>query len=235
MKRLLALAALMSTLAFTACADKAKDKADAGPVTEDEKTLYAIGMFLSRQVEPFDLKPEEVAQVQKGFADGIAGNKGDFKAEEFVPKIQALQMARMQAVQDKVNAEASAYVDKVAKESGGTKTESGMLVKHTVEGKGPSPAATDLVKVHYTGKFTDGKEFDSSVSRGEPAEFMLNQVIPCWTEGLQTMKVGGKAHLVCPGNLAYGPNGRPPAIPPNSTLEFDVELLEIVKAPPEPK
>ena len=91
------------------------------------------------------------------------------------------------------------------------------------------PAATDQVKVHYEGRLIDGKVFDSSIKRGEPATFPLNGVIPCWTEGVQAMKVGGKAQLVCPADLAYGPNGHPPAIPPQSTLVFDVELLDIVK------
>jgi FKBP-type peptidyl-prolyl cis-trans isomerase len=104
-----------------------------------------------------------------------------------------------------------------------------MLIKHTVEGKGASPAATDQVKVHYEGRLIDGKVFDSSIKRGEPATFPLNGVIACWTEGVQTMKVGGKAQLTCPANLAYGASGSPPTIPPESTLVFDVELLEIVK------
>ena len=237
MKNLLALAAL-STLAFTACnADAAKDKAkvNAGPVTEEEKTLYAIGVYLSKQGEPFDFKPEEMVHVQKGFADGVAGNKPLVTIEDYIPKIQALQMARMQAASEKAAAEETAYVDKMVKESGGTKTASGMLIKHTQEGKGASPAATDEVSVNYAGRFTSGEEFDSSVKNGGPVTFPLNRVIPCWTEGLQAMKVGGKAQLVCPSGLAYGPNGKPPTIPGNSTLVFDVELLEIVKAPPPPK
>jgi FKBP-type peptidyl-prolyl cis-trans isomerase len=85
------------------------------------------------------------------------------------------------------------------------------------------------VKVHYEGRLIDGKVFDSSIKRGEPATFPLSGVIACWTEGLQTMKVGGKAQLVCPAAIAYGPNGSPPTIPPQATLVFDVELLEIVK------
>ena len=91
------------------------------------------------------------------------------------------------------------------------------------------------MKVNYAGRFTGGEEFDSSVKNGGPVTFPLNRVIPCWTEGVQAMKVGGKAQLVCPSDLAYGPNGKPPTIPGNSTLVFDVELLEIVKAPPPPK
>jgi FKBP-type peptidyl-prolyl cis-trans isomerase len=131
----------------------------------------------------------------------------------------------------KKSAEAgTAYVEKASKEAGATKTASGMIIKHTKEGTGAQPAATDQVKVHYEGRLIDGKVFDSSIARGEPATFPLNGVIPCWTEGVQTMKVGGKAQLTCPANLAYGPNGSPPTIPPQSTLVFDVELLDIVKA-----
>jgi FKBP-type peptidyl-prolyl cis-trans isomerase FkpA len=237
MKKLLAIAAL-STLAFTACnadAGKDKPKANTGPVTEEEKTLYAIGVYLSKQVAPFDLKPEEVTQVQKGFADGVAGNKPVVTVEEYIPKIQALQTARMQATSDKSAAEGTAYIEKAAKEPGATKTTSGMVIKHTSEGTGASPAATDEVKVNYAGRFIGGEEFDSSVKNGGPVTFPLDHVIPCWTEGVQAMKVGGKAQLTCPADLAYGPNGKPPTIPGNSTLVFDVELLEIVKAPPPAK
>jgi FKBP-type peptidyl-prolyl cis-trans isomerase FkpA len=103
----------------------------------------------------------------------------------------------------------------------------GLQLVHEREGTGPSPAATDVVKVHYHGTFTDGRVFDSSVQRGEPASFPLNGVIPCWTQGLQQMKVGGKAKLTCPPELAYGAQGAPPTIPPNATLVFEVELLEV--------
>jgi FKBP-type peptidyl-prolyl cis-trans isomerase FkpA len=104
---------------------------------------------------------------------------------------------------------------------------SGLVYKSVKDGKGASPQATDVVRVHYRGTFPDGKEFDSSYKRGEPAEFPLNRVIKCWTEGVQKMKVGGKAKLVCPPGIAYGENGRPP-IPPNATLHFEIELLGIV-------
>jgi FKBP-type peptidyl-prolyl cis-trans isomerase FkpA len=109
----------------------------------------------------------------------------------------------------------------------GTTTASGLTITHTTEGTGESPAATDVVLVHYHGTYPDGRVFDSSVERGEPARFSLNRVIPCWTEGVQLMKVGGKAKLVCPPEIAYGRRGAPPSIPPNATLHFEVELLEI--------
>jgi FKBP-type peptidyl-prolyl cis-trans isomerase FkpA len=100
-------------------------------------------------------------------------------------------------------------------------------ITHLREGTGSSPTATSTVKVHYHGTFPDGRVFDSSVERGEPISFPLDQVIPCWTQGLQQMKVGGKAKLVCPPDMAYGPEGRPPTIPRNATLQFEVELLGI--------
>ena len=108
------------------------------------------------------------------------------------------------------------------------KTASGIVITMLKEGKGISPKSSDTVKVHYRGTLTTGKEFDSSYGRGQPATFPLDRVIPCWTEGVQMIKVGGKAKLVCPPNLAYGSRGVP-GIPPDSTLIFEVELLEIVR------
>jgi len=103
---------------------------------------------------------------------------------------------------------------------------SGLVIEHVVEGSGSSPGATDTVVVHYHGTFEDGTVFDSSVERGEPAKFPLNRVIPCWTMGIPQMKVGGKAILTCPPDLAYGPRGTG-RIPPNATLTFEVELLGV--------
>jgi FKBP-type peptidyl-prolyl cis-trans isomerase FkpA len=104
---------------------------------------------------------------------------------------------------------------------------SGLVFQSLVDGKGASPAATDVVKVNYRGTFPDGKEFDSSYKRGEPTEFPLNRVIPCWTEGVQMMKVGGKAKLTCPASIAYGASGAAGVIPPNATLNFEIELLAV--------
>jgi FKBP-type peptidyl-prolyl cis-trans isomerase FkpA len=121
----------------------------------------------------------------------------------------------------------SGYLDKAAKEPGALKTDSGMVYRELRAGSGPSPKATDTVKVNYRGTLTDGTEFDSSYKRNEPISFPLNRVIPCWTEGLQRMKVGGKSQLVCPSAIAYGEAGSPPLIPGGATLIFEVELLGI--------
>ncbi|HJW51961.1 MAG TPA: FKBP-type peptidyl-prolyl cis-trans isomerase [Burkholderiaceae bacterium] len=119
-------------------------------------------------------------------------------------------------------------IDKATAEKGAVKTDTGMVYRSLKDGTGASPKATDIVRVHYRGTLPDGKEFDSSIARGQPAEFPLNRVIKCWTEGVQKMKVGGKAKLTCPPDLAYGERGTPGGpIPPNATLIFEVELLAI--------
>lgn len=120
-------------------------------------------------------------------------------------------------------------IDAAAKEKGAVKTASGLVYLSMKEGTGASPTARDTVKVHYEGKLPDGKVFDSSYQRGEPIEFPLSGVIPCWTEGVQKMKVGGVAKLTCPSSIAYGPRGMPPVIPPYATLIFKVELLGVRK------
>jgi FKBP-type peptidyl-prolyl cis-trans isomerase FkpA len=115
-----------------------------------------------------------------------------------------------------------------AAEAGATVTASGLVFRSLKDGTGAMPAATDTVRVHYRGTLADGSEFDSSHKRGQPAEFPLNRVIPCWTEGVQRIKVGGKAKLTCPAVIAYGARGTPGGpIPPNATLTFEVELLGI--------
>lgn len=126
-------------------------------------------------------------------------------------------------------AQSDPAVATAAKEPGAVVTSSGLVYRSLKEGEGPNPASTDKVKVHYRGTFPDGREFDSSYKSNQPAEFPLNRVIKCWTEGVQKMKVGGKAKLTCPASIAYGERGAGGVIPPNSTLQFEVELLSINK------
>jgi len=227
MKKLATVSALFCLFLISACNADNKPAATPEPTTEDQKTSYALGLLISDSLKTFELKPDELALVQKGIADGINHAKVTINPQDYLPKIQALQLARL-------NAAGAAYLEKAAKEQGATKTASGMVVKQTKEGTGAKPVPSDQVKVHYEGRLIDGKVFDSSKQRGEPAVFGLTDVIPCWTEGLQTMKVGGTATLTCPAELAYGQAGHPPAIPPQSTLVFDVELLDIVKPEPAP-
>ena len=119
------------------------------------------------------------------------------------------------------------FAQAAAKEPGAKVTASGLVFRSLQDGQGASPIATDKVKVHYRGTFPDGKEFDSSYKRNQAIDFPLNGVIPCWTEGVQLMKIGGKAKLTCPPNIAYGARGAGGVIPPNATLQFEVELIAI--------
>jgi FKBP-type peptidyl-prolyl cis-trans isomerase FkpA len=125
------------------------------------------------------------------------------------------------------SAASRAFLEKAAAEPGAVKTSSGLVYNELRPGAGASPSATSTVKVHYRGMLVDGTEFDSSYKRNEPTQFPLNRVIPCWTEGLQRMKTGGKSRLVCPAAIAYGDAGSPPVIPGGATLIFEIELLEV--------
>jgi len=198
------------------------------PKTDEQKTLYALGLAVARQLAPFSLTPAEMDFVQQGISDGIAGKKPVVELEEYGKKIQEFGNARMAVQSEKLAAASKEFMEKAAKEKGAVKTESGLIYQPRREGTGPSPAATDTVKVNYRGTLVDGREFDSSYKRNEPAEFPLNNVIKCWGEGLQKMKVGGKARLVCPPSIAYGERSTG-IIPPNATLVFEVELLDVKK------
>jgi FKBP-type peptidyl-prolyl cis-trans isomerase FkpA len=205
--------------------------------TDKEKVSYMVGMqiggSLSQIKDEIDLAvvtkaieatlkgeqplltPEQAMEVQKGFAE----------------RLQAKRAAEMQEAATKNKSEGEAFLAKNKSAAGVQTTASGLQYKVEKAGTGPKPAATDTVKVHYVGTLLDGTKFDSSVDRGQPAQFALNAVIPGWTEALALMPVGSKWTLWIPSNLAYGDRGTPGPIGPNATLKFEVELLEIVKAP----
>ena len=195
-------------------------------VTDEQKTIYALGLSIYRSLSQFDLSPEELDIVKRGITDAAA-NKSAEELSAWGPKIQGLAKARSAQVAARQKTASDAYIAKAAAQQGAVKTASGLVYRELTPGTGPSPKPTDQVKVNYRGTLTDGTEFDSSYSRNEPAQFPLSGVVPCWTEGLQLMKTGGKAQLVCPANLAYGEQGRP-GIPPGATLVFEVELLQIM-------
>jgi FKBP-type peptidyl-prolyl cis-trans isomerase FkpA len=202
----------------------------AGPLTGEDlnKALYALGLSLGKNVGEFSLTKAELDQVIKGLTDEVtnAPNK-KVKFEDQMPNVQKLFQERRGLKSQAEIKKGEDYQAKAAKEPGAEKLPSGLVLKHLKPGTGASPAPTDTVSVHYKGTLIDGTEFDSSYKRNQPTEFPLNGVIPCWTEGVGKMKVGGKAKLVCPSKIAYGDGGRPPTIPGGATLVFEVELLSI--------
>lgn len=196
--------------------------------TDEEKTIYALGLSVYKSLGQFDLSPHELDLVKRALADAAAG-KPALDLNEWGPKIGPVAKERSARVAEHQKAVSKAFLDKAAAEPGAERTASGMIYRQLQAGSGDSPKATDTVKVQYRGTLVDGTEFDSSYRRNEPAQFALNRVIACWTEGVQKMKPGGKAVLVCPSDLAYGDQGRP-SIPGGATLIFNIELLEIVPA-----
>jgi FKBP-type peptidyl-prolyl cis-trans isomerase FkpA len=217
--------------ALAAVAVSTSAYAGATPKTEDEKTIYALGLALSRNLATFHLTADELKFVEQGLNDGVLDKKPAVSLEEYGPKIQDLQKGRIAKAAEGEKKKGADFAAKAAKEKGAKQLPSGVIVTEIKPGTGESPKATDKVKVHYHGTLIDGTVFDSSVERGDPATFPLNGVVPCWTQGLQEIKVGGKSKLVCPSDTAYGDRGSPPKILPGSTLVFEVELLEIVAAP----
>lgn len=227
MKKALVLA-LAVTVAAAACSKKSQATA-VDLKTEDQKTLYALGLVMSENLNPFGLNEAEVEIVKAGFTDGTLKRTRQVDLAVYGPKLKDLAQARSTAGAAAEKVSGGEFLSKAALEKGAVKTPAGFVLQEIKAGAGPSPTQGDTVKVHYKGTLTDGTVFDSSIDRGEPAVFPLANVIPCWSQGVQMMKVGGKSRLVCPPELAYGDRGAPPKIKPGATLDFEVELIEIVK------
>ena len=202
----------------------------ATPTTDDQKTLYAIGLVLGQKMGALALTPDELQYVSAGFTAAALKQKPAVEIQQWGPKIQAFAQARGQAAAKANEEKGKAFLEQAAKEPGAVKTPAGFVFKSEKEGTGAAPTASDTVEVNYRGTLPDGTEFDSSYKRNKPATFPLRGVIPCWTQGIPMMKVGGKAKLTCPANLAYGQR-MTPGIPPGSTLTFEVELLSVKPAP----
>lgn len=209
--------------------------APAKPAFTDAQLIEEFGWFIGKRVGLTELEftAEETAALIKGLQQAAAGKDSPFELEkigplmdDFMQKKQATYTAKLKTKNQGANAE---FFGKLKANKAVVALPSGLHYEIVQAGSGPSPKATETVRVHYVGKLIDGTEFDSSVKRGEPAEFPLDQVIAGWTEGIQKMNKGGKIKLYVPPQLAYGDDGRP-GIPPGSTLIFDVELLDI-KAP----
>lgn len=208
---------------------------------DDEQAAYALGASLGRYMEN-SLKEQEklgitlnkeqlIAGVQDAFANKSKLNDADIEKtlQGFEARVKASAQAKMEQDAKENEAKGAKYSETFAKEKGVKKTESGLLYLVEKEGTGEVPKDSDTVVVNYKGTLTDGTEFDNSYTRGEPLSFRLDGVIPGWTEGLKHVKKGGKIKLVIPPDLAYGKTGVP-GIPANSTLVFDVELLDVKPA-----
>lgn len=211
----------------TACNKKADLGSDKG------KASYGIGMQIGQNMKAqgVEVDPQAVAAGMEYALSGKDPKDAPVKQEEIQKSMQVLQeqtMKKAQETADKNKGAGEQFLAQNKTKEGWKTTPSGLQYFVEKEGTGKSPKATDTVKVHYTGTLTTGEKFDSSVDRGEPAEFPVNGVIKGWTEALQLMKTGAKYKLAIPAELAYGASGRP-GIPPNSVLLFDVELLDVKK------
>jgi FKBP-type peptidyl-prolyl cis-trans isomerase len=199
--------------------------------TPKQKASYAIGANIgkSMKAQGLDADFDMIAKGMKDAADGKAALNED-EMKEAMMSLQAEMQAKAAQAGEKAKGEGVAYLAANKSKEGVKATSSGLQYKVMKEGKGAKPKASDTVKVHYRGTLIDGTEFDSSYKRGEPIEFPLDGVIKGWTEGVQLMTPGSKYQFFIPSDLAYGERGSPPTIPANSTLIFEVELLEIAKA-----
>ncbi len=221
---LMTIAALATGLLATSHA-----MAQGAPQTDDEKAFYSMGASLAGQLEiAKPISERELDLVMQGIRDSVGDKTLAVEAKDGAALVRPMLKQRQERAVGIEKSAANAFLEAEGAKKGAKKTESGLVYTEVKAGRGPSPVATDKVRVHYHGTLRDGSVFDSSVERGEPAEFPLNRVIPCWTEGVAMMKVGGKSRLVCPADIAYGNRGTG-RIKAGAALAFDVELLEIVK------
>lgn len=196
--------------------------------TEEQKQLYALGIVVSQRLPRLQLTEAEIAVLQAGFADGLNGREPRVEIPDIAQSLDEFVGKRRESFLTAEKAAGDAFREKLAAESGAEKLESGMIFIGLEPGSGPNPTVADRVTIQYRGTRRDGSEFDSSYENGEPATFPIQGVVPCFSEGLRKMKVGGKAKFVCPPELAYGDAGAPGRIDPGATLVFDVELLEVL-------
>jgi FKBP-type peptidyl-prolyl cis-trans isomerase len=196
--------------------------------SDEAKALYALGRNVGRQLGDLDcFGEEELETVLSGLWDTLTHAPARVELSEHLPRAAEMFKLRAEAKASAASAAGQAALEAAAKETGAATTDTGLVIRTLSEGSGPAPAASDRVRVHYTGYLVDGAIFDTSQARGEPLEFALGQVVAGWREGLQLMKEGGRAKLTLPSRLAYGEQGHS-LIPPNSVLTFEVELLTVL-------
>lgn len=218
-------------------AEAAADSSGASFASDDDRMLYAVGVVLGTQLTEFDFTDAEIQFVAAGFRDAALEDPFQIDMDVFGARINSFVEQRMTAGRAAAMAEqtaalaaektaASEFADQIAAQPGAERSVSGLVFVPITEGTGETPDARDTVTVHYHGTLRDGTVFDSSVERNVPSSFPLSGVIPCWTEGVQKIRVGGKARLLCPAEIAYGDEGRP-GIPGGAALLFEVELISI--------
>ena len=199
------------------------------PQTDDEKAFYSIGTSLaSRLDQAKPISERELDVLVQGMRDAVLGKTLAVEQQEGATYVRAMLEERTARAVEIERTASTEFLAAEAAKKGSKKTDSGLIYREVRAGSGASPTATDRVRVHYHGTLRDGTVFDSSVERDEPAEFPLQRVIPCWTEGVAMMKEGGKSILVCPSEIAYG-NRSTGRIPAGAALSFEVELLEVLK------
>jgi FKBP-type peptidyl-prolyl cis-trans isomerase FkpA len=222
---------LMAAAASLLLSPEAARAAEPPIRTDDQKTVYAIGRQIGQGVRNLALSPQELEILKRGLSDAYRGvqppvsldRHGPAAIEAFTQKRNAIALAREEE-------RGRAYLEKAARQKGALRLPSGLVFKELKPGTGASPSTGDWVKVHLRGRLVDGTVVDDSYAQSKPLQFQIHpRVIPCWTEGVQRMKVGGKARVVCPASRAFRDRGRPPAIPGGATVIYEFELLSVEK------
>jgi len=198
------------------------------PATDEQKTLYALGLAINQSLDVYTLNEAEFEIVKSGITDGFLKKAPKVDLSAYGPKLQQLQQSRASVIAEGEKKLGAAFLAKAVAEPRTKKTESGAVVTTLKEGNGAIPEVTDMVKVSYLGTLIDGTVFDNSAKQDSPVILGMNEMSKCWKEGMLMMKVGSKSKLICPSILAYRDKGLPPLIKPGATLVFEIELLEIV-------
>lgn len=230
-------AALAMAILLSGCSEAAQqtdvpdtpDTTNAAVMSEEQQTLYALGAALANNLRELELTAEDKRLVTEGFSDAVSGVPARVDVASAMPRIQGLRERRMSAAIAARREEGAKFVAQTLKQPGAQRTASGLVLRTLTAGTGRQPGEHDVVTVHYEVSLPSGQVVESSVKRSKPLEVRVNGVIACWKEALLMMRVGGKSHVVCPPDLAYGSGGSPPVIPPGATLAFDIELLGVAK------
>ena len=228
------LSVLVAMVLAAGCGPQGGAKPEPKLDSDDSKAIYALGLLIAERIEQFGLSESELDVFEAGVRDGVLKHEKKVDPKNLAKEMQGFAKARQMAAAEREKTESAAFLAKMAAEPGASTAPSGYIIRTITEGTGASPTATDTVKVNYHGTLRDGTVFDSTRERGEPAIFPVGGVIACWTQSLQTMKVGGTYQVTCPAEIAYGDRGAPPSIKPGAALSFEVELIDIEKPPAAP-